>query len=423
MHIFQKRVTTGDFISVYGTVGYLDYTVRRRIKMSEEIDGDILRKAVRITAERYPYLCVQLRLGPEGFYYDPNPSPIAVINTSDKIRLNSEETNYHVWAICYEDKNLFIDVFHGLCDGIGLSALTATLLYYYLEERYGGIKKDGIYLTDTPIEPREYEDPMDDLPSAVLPESSAASSTPVHDLINDAGMTPCETIVDDIMIRESEFLPFTSMNDSSPGTMVALLIARAIDECDPDREHEILGHYAMNARPVLKAPYGHHNCLSTINLTYTDRLKKMSFSEQCTAYRGMTFLQSDADHVRPGLETMAAMARTLAMIPEVSVQRDACHQIIQASCTAYTYVVSYTGQWKIPSMEPYIREFWTHAPGALPLIVEIKSINGILFLSIQRNFRENRYIKAFLRQLKENGISYMTLKTMPNDISEFPMPV
>ena len=36
---------------------------------------------------------------------------------------------------------------------------------------------------------------------------------------------------------------------------------------------------------------------------------------------------------------------------------------------------------------------------------------------------ENRYVKAFLRQLKANGISYMTLKTMPNDISEFPMPV
>ena len=149
MHIFQKEITTGDLISVYGTVGYLDYAVRRRIKLSETIDEDVLKKAVRITAERYPYLCVQLRLGPEGFYYDPNPSPIAVINTSDKIRLNSEETNYHVWAICYEDKNLFIDVFHGLCDGIGLSALTATLLYYYLEERYGGIKKDGIPYSQT----------------------------------------------------------------------------------------------------------------------------------------------------------------------------------------------------------------------------------------------------------------------------------
>ena len=418
MHIFQKEITTGDLISVYGTVGYMDYTVRRRIKMSEAIDGDILRNAVRITAGRYPYLCVQLRLGPEGFYYDPNPSPVAVINTSDKIRLNSEETNYHVWAICYEDDNLFIDAFHG----IGLSALTATLLYYYFEERYGGIKKDGIYMLDTPIEPREYEDPMDNLPDVPLPDRSTASSAPVYNLISDAGMTPCETIVDDVIIPESEFLPFTSMNDSSPGTMVSLLFARVIDQCDPDREHEIIAHYAMNARPVLKAPYGHHNCLSTINLTYTDRVKKLSFTDRGTVYRGMTFLQSDADRVRPSLELTASMARSFAKIPDLSARREATYQIIKASFTAYTYVVSYTGQWKIPSMEPYIREFWTHAPGALPLVVEIKSISGNLFLSIQRSFREDRYVKAFLQELKDNGISYKIARTMQNDVSEFPMP-
>ena len=422
MHYYQQEVTTGDLVSVYGTVGFLDYTVRRRIRMSESIDGEILRKAVRITSERYPYLCVRLRFGPEGFYYDPNPDPIAVLNTSGKISLNSEETNYHVWAICYEDDYLFIDMFHGICDGIGLSALTSTLLYYYLEERYGGINKNGIYMMDTPIDPREYEDPLDAIPDIALPEGKTASSAPVYDLINDAGMTPCETIVDDVIIPEADFLPFTSMNDSSPGTMVSLLFARAIDECDPNREHEIFAHYAMNARPVLKAPYGHHNCLNAINLTYSDRVKKLSFSDQCTAYRGMTFLQSDADRVRPGLETMAALVRNLAKIPDISVRRDMFHQILQAACTAYTYVVSYTGQWKLPSMEPYIREFWTHAPGALPLVVEIKSISGNLFLSIQRSFCEDCYVRAFLQQLKENGISYQISKTMPNDVSEFPMP-
>ena len=205
--------------------------------------------------------------------------------------------------------------------------------------------------------------------------------------------------------------------------MIALLFARAIDECDPGRKHEIYGHYAMNARPVLKAPYGHHNCLSTINLTYTDRLKKLPFSTQYMAYRGMTFLQSDAERVRPAMETTATLVRSLAKIPDISARRDSFHQILQAAYTAYTYVVSYTGQWKLPSMEPYIREFWTHAPGALPLVVEIKSISGNLFLSIQRSFREDHYVKAFLRQLKDNGISYTISRTLPNDVPEFLMPV
>lgn len=35
-----------------------------------------------------------------------------------------------------------------------------------------------------------------------------------------------------------------------------------------NRTLPIVGHYAMNARPAVKAPNGHHNCLSTINPIY-----------------------------------------------------------------------------------------------------------------------------------------------------------
>ena len=103
-------------------------------------------------------------------------------------------------------------------------------------------------------------------------------------------------------------------------------------------------------------------------------------------------------------------------------RRNAFYQMLLASCSSYTYLVSYTGQWKLPSMEPYIREFWTHAPGALPLLIEIKSISGNLFLSIHRSTIEDRYCKAFLHQLEINGISYRMTQSAANDVAEFPMP-
>ena len=111
MKPFEKRITTGDLFSVYGTVGYFDYTIRRRIRMEGPVDGGILRKAVDRTAARYPYLCVRLRLDDPGFYYEENPAPVAVLQTADRIRLASAETNFHVWAVCYTGDEIFLDFY------------------------------------------------------------------------------------------------------------------------------------------------------------------------------------------------------------------------------------------------------------------------------------------------------------------------
>ncbi len=422
MKQYPQRITTGDLFSVYGTVGFLDYTFRRRIKMDEPVDEEILRRAVARTAERYPYFCVRLRLDAQGFYYEENHAPVAVLHTSERICLSSPETNWHVWAICFSGDELFIDFFHGLADGIGVSALTETLLYEYCSERYGDADRAGVRLPGDEIDPSEYADPLDDLPDVALPDMSATVPPVVYDLVRDGGVTPGEETISDVIVPESAFLRFTSASDASPGTMVALLCAKAIDECDPERTKPIIGHYAMNARPVLHAPNGYHNCLTAINLPYTDRIKALPFQTQCTAYRGMTFLQSDADHVRPAIEAMTSMFRKTATIPDLAERREAFRQFLVASCVSYSYVVSYTGQWKKPSLARHVRELWTHAPCAIPFEIEIKSISGNLFLSIHQTFREDRYVKAFLHQLEANGIPYTVTKTAGIDIARFPAP-
>ena len=422
MALFQPRITTGDLFSVYGTVGFLDYTIRRRIRMDAAVDGELLRGAVARTAERYPYFCVRLRLGPEGFFYEENKAPIAVLPTSSRIRLASAETNYHVWAVCFSQDEIFLDFFHGLADGIGVSALTETLLYEYCRERYGDVDRAGIRTREEAVDPIEFADPLDEIPDIPLPDAPSAEPAPVFDPVRDGGMTPGTPRITDVIVPESAFLRFTSASDASPGTMVALLTAKAIAECAGDSPLPIVGHYAMNSRPAINAPNGHHNCLSAINLPYTDRIKAMPFEMQCTVYRGMTFLQSDADRVRPGLEIMSTMFRKTAAIPDVTARREAFRQMLLASCVSYSYVVSYTGQWKKASLAKHVRELWTHAPCAIPFEIEIKSISGNLFLSIHQTFQEDSYVRAFLHQLEEHDIPYDFVKTSEIDIAEFPMP-
>ena len=55
----------------------------------------------------------------------------------------------------------------------------------------------------------------------------------------------------DIEISEADFLKYTSANDASLGTMIALLNAKVIDSLYPDRDKKIMGSYIINARPML----------------------------------------------------------------------------------------------------------------------------------------------------------------------------
>jgi hypothetical protein len=55
------RVTTGDALHLYGSIGRKSYSVRLCIRMDENIDGEKLANALKSTEKRYPYLCVRLR--------------------------------------------------------------------------------------------------------------------------------------------------------------------------------------------------------------------------------------------------------------------------------------------------------------------------------------------------------------------------
>ena len=205
--------------------------------------------------------------------------------------------------------------------------------------------------------------------------------------------------------------------------MVSILFARAIDALYPKREKVIMSRYPVNARPMLHAEKTHHNCLSGVSFPYTDRVKAMPFERQCTVHRGTTFIQSDADKVRGLLMGVASYVRSmLHRLPTLEAKKQAFGQMMSRGDTAYTYIVSYVGQWKLKALSPYIMEFWTHAPSANPLVTEIAAVNGKIFLSVHQTFQEDTIIKSFLRQLEENGISYQIRKPVEPDIARFPEP-
>ncbi|SDB52920.1 hypothetical protein [Butyrivibrio sp. INlla16] len=419
----MKKITAGDIMHVYGSFGQgSDYSVRLVVRMEDEVDGDILRKSVESAANRYPYLLLRMKRDDNEIFYEDNDEPIAVLNQKERVTLGAKETGYHMWAVCYFEDKIFLDFYHGLCDGTGMYMVLSTMLYYYTKQKYGDVESEGIRTLDDEITPDEYLDPLDQLPEIDISNIPSLKLKPAFSLVEDGGFTPCEQRLFDVVIPEKDFLKFSSANDASPGVMVSILLARTIDRLFPDRDKGIMGSYIINARPMLHAPNTHHNCVNTVFFDYSDKIKAMPFDRQCTAYRGKTFIQSDEERIQKTMTVSASRNKAIAKAtPTVEAKMQTYGMMLSGGRKLFTCMVSYVGKWKYPSVGKHIKEFWTHVPNANGLLVEIAAVNGKIFLTMHQNFEEDTVVRAFEKELTENGISFETTE-MLNDVAHMELP-
>lgn len=417
-------ITTGDMMPIYGSFGLgIRYTVRLVLRLADRIDEKILSAAAAKTQQRYPYLSLRLRRGKKDFYFEENAAPIAVINTDKRISLNSEETNYHVWAVCYKDDMLFFEIYHGVADGTGVNFVLSTLLYYYCAKRYGVTDHTGIRTLEDPILPEESTDPTDDMPQLDPSLMQEKPRPQAFSLLRDGGLTASEQKIYDLDMPEDAFVTFSSAHDASPGTMVSILFARALDAIYPNRAKPLINSYIINDRPMLGALSTHHNCVHAMTFEYSDRVKSMPLDRQCTVHRGTTFVNADPERVAKTVLFMSSRTKLANdTAPDIETQKQAFAKMLSSGRNYFTYMVSYVGQWKLDQLAPYVQEFRVHAPNAKQLLIMITAINRRIFLSIHQHFSEDVVVKSFFRQLEDNHIPYKLKGVFENDAARFPEP-
>ena len=412
-------VTTGDMMHVHGGFGAgVEYTVRLSIRLRERVEPELLREALDKTQRRFPFLCVRLRKGADAFYYEENPLPVALIEGDAPVCLNAEQTNFHLWAVCWREDFVHLDFYHGLSDGTGIYRVLSALLrtYYALKGE----------LTDEPVReeipPEWTADPQDTLPPPD-PAAPATGLAPAFTPETDGGLTPAEPTVWDIELDEAELMRAVAVNDATPGTLVSLLLARAIDALYPRREKEIVSAYVINARPMLHAEPTFHNCLTTAVFPYSAAVRAMPVRMQGTVYRGMTFVQSEEEHVAAAVAQSAeAIRAAAASAPGVEDKKRVFKDFFLGGEGRITFLVSYVGKWKDAELGGRIREFWTHAPNSFAMIAELAAAGGKVFVSLQQRFKEDCVREAFLAELEELRVSCTVRRRMALDVPAIPEP-
>lgn len=418
------KIVTGDLMHVYASFASdLDYTCRLILKLKDPVDGALLEKALRNTEKRYPYFSVHMRKNDSEYYYEPNPSPVALINTDKKITLNEAEANEHVWAVCYQDDRIFLDFYHGIADGTGLYMVLATLLYYYCNERYGVTDHAGIHTLDDPVLPEETADPLADLPPVRLEDMPNREIREAFSIIRDGGAAPRDPHIYHVEIPEPAFVRFMSASDSTPGTMISLLLLRALEARYPGHDKPLVGSYVVNARPMLRQNATYHNCLTSLKFDYDERLQKLPFSLQTTVFRGVTFLKSDEDVIRSNMASFASYNRALFdRSPSLEEKKTAFAELRSSFLRSYTSIVSYVGKWKFPALGEYVEEFWTHAPLANNCLCELSAVGGKICIALHLRSESDDLFDLFLKQLRQHGIPYKFKGIAEHDTPVFKEP-
>nr|WP_316615497.1 hypothetical protein [uncultured Ruminococcus sp.] len=413
----QKLFT--ELRTLYTTTKEAPAEIRIRIRMRDLIDPEILRRSVDTTMERYPYFCVELQKKEGGFVYAENHRPVVISDSLHGAELNSEETNHHMIAFCWQDNMIILDVFHGLTDGTGAYEVVRTLLYYYCSERYNvSLKEDGIRLVGDEISAEEWIDPVVSRTDLPTPKQNELMSDALN-VITTAGLEEDRRhTVYSVAISEKEFMRFNLDNDGSPGTMVALLLSRAIAKLFPEAGNTIRIALCVNQRKALHAPLAHQSLVGIVMLEYKDKMRDWSLDKQATAYRGMVFAQTQEDNVLMGIASFKGINGMLLTKESDQERLGITSYINSLASKLTTATVSYVGKADYKEAEQYIRDFrlWT-SPLGNDLLVEISAVNGRFTLDFLQPFSNPLFVNAFLKELDENGIVYDL-----QDVNELELP-
>lgn len=133
---------------------------RLGVKLTEKVNPNLLRVAVNVALERFPYFKVELKRGLFRHYLDENVRT-PLIEEDDGVLLkilNFRHNRYYLFRVTYYGNRIFIDFFHGLCDANGGIEFLKTVVYYYYKNDGKEFPDDYVMTLSSSVKEGETED-------------------------------------------------------------------------------------------------------------------------------------------------------------------------------------------------------------------------------------------------------------------------
>ncbi len=294
---------------VYLPVDINVYTVE--ISHRENINGDLLQKALDRTTRRMPYLTDTFTIEHGAVYYAKNPLPMEVAHHAGPRSLGGSATNYHMLDITWDGNRTWFSMFHGFCDGQGINAFLESVLYHYycmkdgVEYDAAGIRSDSTPEKDAEsFEPFSRQYPVS--PDFTLPERRSISAYHLPEIIPSRG----EILEYGFRLPVDAFMRFVKENGTSPSVMLSMLVGEAVLRVHPDADAPVLVNIPVSIRRMLECEETFKNCSSRIVLPISGTpLDTLPFAQRAAQLRAMMKQQMNPDIYRATYNRLGAVYR------------------------------------------------------------------------------------------------------------------
>ena len=273
----------------------------------DEVDPDLLQKALDRTLARMPYLAETMQVEGGAVYYAKNPLPMEVGRGMRVRPVGGHETNYHMLDLTCDGKVTRFSMFHGFCDGQGIDAFAESVLYHYYCMRDGeeydpcGIRTDAGEMSEAEeFEP--YSATYEVSPGFEMPERKE-QATPYHlpELSPAAGNEVRDW---GLQVDSESLMSFVKGNGTSPSVAISMLVAEAVAAVHPDLDAPVVANLPVSVRRMLGCEETFKNCSSRIMLPLCGTpLDALPFADRAARLRGVLKQQMSPD-LRRSIQNM-----------------------------------------------------------------------------------------------------------------------
>ncbi|MGN0771235.1 MAG: hypothetical protein ACI4MI_01475 [Christensenellales bacterium] len=382
------------------------------ITLSKKISGSFLNQALTKALRRYPYLNTKLVELDGDFYIIQNDIAITAKRSKTLASLGHVSCGYHLVDVTYCDRCVYVSWHHALCDGKGIKPFVETLIFYYCQLRYkSNAKSDSIRLEDSPLLPDETAEPN-------LTSYSFDENKEPFVVSRDAFKIPENVIKEHatdfrygVQIPSSSFMKLCKDNNATPVVMTSVLVSSAIASIYPEFDKPIVANVAVDIRNALDLPNTFKNCVRSMPLPYERQYLSFSLNEQCTRQRAILDAHRDRDNLRRAANSSLGLFEKLDSMPDYQSKQSLMEFF--DGMLINTYVISYLGQLTVNENSKYIDSVGFYNSGAAGLGVNLVSCGDKFCFNFKQSFESDKYVNAFLAQLKKFSIPYKASDAIP----------
>ena len=378
------------------------------ITMRDEIDYDILLRAVNSAMKRYPYFCVFPQKNGNSIELQFNEAPIPVFKDGRCVVLGTKECNGHLLAFGCEEQKIILHASHYIADGMGICPMLLSVLYLYISEKYGtdGLDSRHISMPNDPVSNDEYAYPFPEKPVWMDTAITREKILDTAYSLDDAAFDKEGLYAYHLRIPQIAMMNVAAPSDGSPVSFLSVMLFRALCALDKEMDRPVVAHVQHQYRAAINAPLNRHSLVTYIPVELSPIIKERSIELQNTIVRGQIILGSEPEKDIQSVNRLVSFFSNDKCL-SLAEKQIAMRQYIENSIRQKTFGISYMGKIYWCGMDRYIEDLHAYIGEKFTqnmLLIEVMSVGEYFSVNFMQSGRGTRYVDAFIEQLNKFNI-------------------